>query len=328
MANMTNIKTKTYILGLSAAIMLCGCGNVGDEQPNINTETSSSIIAVYTSITEKNTETTEITKPAEITETTEATTVTEMTTVTEATTVTEETPNVTDNVSAEIEILECPDDEIVPAEWLPVCYFLDAVQNFDDIVSADVSKMDTADAIIALANKNVIFMNTFVSDIFCNADIDHPYYSENYKNPNYPDKPIYPITLNYFTDIQEIYDLGSETYTDNALEDFYASGGKVSRRCFMKENGVSYIDLWATPIWDSRPFEVRTYIEILEETENKCSFIWHVPNWTIYALSPELAASKPRTAGYYYFYYNYHTEAEYINGSWKLTEVRHDGFMK
>ena len=247
---MENIKTKIYMLGMAAAIMLCGCENSENEPPDLNTE-SSLTSTVYTSETVKNTEATGTTKTDETTDTTETAKVTE------------EIPNVTDDINSEFEIREFPDDKIVPSEWIPVYSFAEAVQNFDAIVSADVSGMNAADAIIALANKNVIFMNAFISDVFCELDKDHPYYSEIYKNPNFPNEPIYPIILNYFTDIQEIYDLGTETYTENAIEDFYTPKKGISRRCFMKENGVSYIDVWATPIWDYAPFMYRTYIEIL-----------------------------------------------------------------
>ncbi len=300
---MGNIKTKIYMLGMAAAIMLCGCENSENEPPDLNTE-SSLTSTVYTSETVKNTEATGTTKTDETTDTTETAKVTE------------EIPNVTDDINSEFEIREFPDDKIVPSEWIPVYSFAEAAKNFDEIVSADVSNMNTTDAIIALANKNVIFVDTFSPHLFWDADKANPYYSENYKNPYYPDKPIYPLSLEYFTDIQEIYDLGAETYTENSIKDFYAPKG-IPRKCFMKENGVSYIDVWSLPLWNFTPFMYRTYIEIISETEDKCSFIWHRPDWE--------KLNEPKE-GYEYFYYNCNCEAVYENGSWKLSDVYIEGY--
>lgn len=318
MVNTTNIKTKIYILGISTALILCGCENGGVDL-SFDTEKLSSENTVYISEASETVKTTETEDVKEITKVTEAAKTTEPEKTEE---ITKEPPYIPDDP---FEVREYPDDSIVPAEWIPVYSFAEAAKNFDEIVSADVSKMDTANAIIALANKNVIFMNSFWSDYFWTIDYDHPYYSENYKNPNYPDKPIYPLLLSseYYTDIQEIYDLGSETYTENALNDFYTpgvgiSGEEISRKCFIKENGVFYVDLWAMPIWDFAPFKCRTYIEIVSETENKCSFIWYIPDWEM--------LNEPEE-GYEFLYYRCKGEAVYENGSWKLNDVSHDAYM-
>lgn len=302
---MVNMKTKIYILGTAAAIILCGCENSESGLIEPDAEGSSSTSTVYVS------ETAETIKTAETEKTTE---------ITEAAKTTEAIPNVTDYRNMYFEVHEFPDDKIVPAEWIPVYSFAETAKNFDEIVSSDVSNMDTADAIIALANKNVIFVDSFAPHLFWDADTDHPYYSENYKNPNYPDKPIYPLSFRsseYFTDIQEIYDLGSETYIEDALNEFYTPKEGISRKCFMKENGVSYIDVWATPIWNFAPFMYRTYIEIVSETENKCSFIWYIPDWEM--------LNEPEE-GYQYYYFNCNCEAVYENGSWKLSKVYVEGY--
>lgn len=263
-------------------------------------------------------------QPAETTEITKTTEPEKTTEITEAEKTEQEDPNPSNDI---FEVREFPDDKIVPAEWIPVYSFAEAAKNFDEIVSADVSNMDTADAIIALANKNVIFVDSFLSH-FWDADTDHPYYSENYtnpyasENPYYSDKPLYPILLSseYYTDIQEIYDLGSETYINDALNNemngFYYDRGKL-RKPFMKENGISYVDFWVLPIWNFTPFRCRTYIEIVSETENKCSFIWHRPDWEM--------LNEPEE-GYEFFYYSCDGEAVYENGSWKLSKVYVEGY--
>lgn len=319
MANMTNIKTKIYILGISAALILCGCENGGVDL-SFNTENLSFENTVYISEAAETVRTAETEDVKEVTEVTEAAKTTEPEKTEE---ITKDPPYIPDDP---FEVREYPDDSIVPADWMPVYSFAEAAKHFDEIVSADVSNMDTADAIIALANKNVIFMNFFWSDYFWAADLEHPYYSEKYKNPNYLDKPIYPLLLSseYYTDIQEIYDLGLEPYTENALNDFYTpgvgiSGEEISRKCFIKENGGFYVDLWALPIWDFAPFKCRTYIEIVSETENKCSFIWYIPEWWERLNEPK--------EGYEFLYYRRKGEAVYENGSWKLNNVAHDAYM-
>ena len=322
---MVNIKTKSCILGISAALILCGCSE--SELSVVNTEESSSAITVSIS---------ETVKTAEPEKTTEAAVLTEpekTAEITEAEKTTEEIPNVTDYktdfINKCFEVREFPDDEIVPAEWIPVYSFAEAAKKFDEIVSLDVSNMDTADAIIALANKTVIFLGSFTRWLFWDSDLDHPYYSENYENPfaselpHYANKPLYPIILSpeYYTDIQEIYDLGAEIYIDSALNDendgyFYYKG--KTRKAFIKENGNSYVDELLIPNWDILPFRYRSYIEIVSETEDKCSFIWHTPNWEMLGDPPE--------EGWEFNYYSCPAEAVYEDGSWKLSDVYIEGY--
>lgn len=308
---MANIKTKICIIGISSALILCGCDY--SEPIDIDLSFTTTVSVSETAETVKTTETEKIT---EITIITEAEKTEE---ITEAAKTTKAEPYIPDD---DFEVCEFPDDKIVPAEWMPVYSFAEAAKHFNEIVSSDVSNMNTADAIIALANKNVVFVDSFQSH-FWDVDMDHPYYSEIYtnpyasENPNYSDRPIYPILLSseYYTDIQEIYDLGSETYIDNALNNeidgFYYDRGKV-RKAFMKEDGVSYVDLWVLPIWGIFPFSHRTYIEIVSETEDKCSFIWHVSDWEM--------LNEPEE-GYEFFYYHCNCEAVRENGSWKLSDV-------
>ena len=322
---MANIKTKAYILGISAALILCGCNSSETEQPDLNTDVTSSPITVSISQTE------ETAKPSETENTAETAAITEAVQATEADQT--EEPEETDRPTAYIpedrfEVREYPDDSIVPAEWIPVYSFAEAAQNFHEIVSADVSNMNTSDAVIALANKSIIFTAAF-HYVFWDSDDEHPYYSETYKNPyadenpHYADQPIYPVLLSseYYTDIQEIYDLGAETYIDSALNDknngFYYDKGKL-RKPFMKENGVSYIDKLVLPTWNFLPFRLRTYIEIVSETEDKCSFIWHTPNWEMLGDPPE--------DGWEFNYYHCPAEAVYEDGSWKLSKVYVEGY--
>lgn len=307
---MGNIKTKIYMLGMAAAIMLCGCENSESDPPDLNTE-SSLTSTIYTSEPTKNTEAAETTA--------ETIKVTETTAITEAEETVEETkpgggvPSEIFDPSTYFEVREFPDDKIVPSEWIPVYSFAEAAKNFDKVVSADVSNMNTADAIIALANKNIIFVDSFVTYLFWKADPNQVYQPESGGNPLYP-----IISLNYYTDMQEIYNLGAETYVEKAFKEWYTPKNPYApANPFIEENGVFYVDEIGLPLWNFAPFMYRTYIEIISETEDKCSFIWHRPDWE--------KLNEPKE-GYEYFYYNCNCEAVYENGSWKLSKVYVEGY--
>ncbi len=294
---MANIKTKIFMLGMAAAIMLCGCENSQSGLSDFNTE-SSSTSAVYTSETKKNTEATEIIKITDITETTKPE---------------EGVPSEIFDPSTYFEVHEFPDDKVVPAEWIPVYSFAEAAKNFEEVVSSNVSNMNTADAIVALANKNIIFVDSFTTYLFWKADPNQVYQPEGGGNPLYP-----IISLNYYNNIQEIYDLGAETYTESALKKWYTPRSSYAAgNPFIEENGVFYVDETGLPIWNFAPFMDRTYIEILNETEDRCSFIWHRPDWE--------KLNEPEE-GYEFYYYSCDCEAVYENGSWKLSKVYIEGY--
>ncbi len=173
--------------------------------------------------------------------------------------------------------------------------------------------MNTADDIVALANKNIIFVDSFTTYLFWKADPNQVYQPESGENPLYP-----IISLNYYNNIQEIYDLGAETYTESALKKWYTPRNSYAAgNPFIEENGVFYVDETGLPIWNFAPFMDRSYIEILNETEDRCSFIWHTPDWE--------KLNEPEK-GYEYFYYSCDCEAVYENGSWKLSKVYVEGF--
>ncbi len=69
---MANIKTKTYILGISAALILCGCNSSEIGQSDLNTDVTSSPITVSISETEETAKPSETENTAETEATTEA----------------------------------------------------------------------------------------------------------------------------------------------------------------------------------------------------------------------------------------------------------------
>ena len=69
---MVNIKTKINILGISAALILCGCNNSEIAQPDLNTDVTSSPITVSISQTEETAKPSETENTAETAATTEA----------------------------------------------------------------------------------------------------------------------------------------------------------------------------------------------------------------------------------------------------------------
>ncbi len=126
---MANIKTKTYILGISAALILCGCNSSEIGQSDLNTDVTSSPITVSISETEETAKPSETENTAE----TEATTEAEQATEADQTEEPEETQRPMAYIPEDrFEVREYPDDSMVPDNWIPVYSFAEAVQNFHD----------------------------------------------------------------------------------------------------------------------------------------------------------------------------------------------------
>lgn len=224
-----------------------------------------------------------------------------------------------DITSADAAVTEkdLPTDEEMYAEWIqraeegkwiPIGDWYYALSKFITITSADCSKGEISDIIRSLVEKNVLYYLTLEGQTV-EMDWDNPI--------TYGDEEItlYPVQSVFFPDIKSIYDFASSVYGDPAEEiysydpatsGFYSFGrlffteidGKmyVNPNCYMKRGGVSFYQ--------------RTYIEITEQTEDKCSFTWHFTDW----MHDEERGQ----------FRNYYCEKEYTavykDGAWRLTE--------
>lgn len=202
-----------------------------------------------------------------------------------------------------------PDDERVPSDWLPVMSLAECNNNISEIINSDTSDKDRKSSIAALVNKSALCYELFygVSRELFDIDWDSPYDHPNFENP------VYPVTSEYITDIRTINDLADDTY-ESALANELLSGVfdlKDEPRYF-EENGQLYINNRAFPIYSGSAFYARSYVEITEKTDDKCTFIWHYPDFEFLNYPP---------SGYEFFYYEKTYTAEYIDGSWKLTKL-------
>ena len=201
------------------------------------------------------------------------------------------------------------DDELVPSDWLRVDSRAEALTRVNDIITANTSGEDTESAVLALMNKNLLFYEIFYvgnGEVFT-LDRETPYYYDDLEDP------VYPVTSEYFTDVQSIYDLAYDTYKTSVAEEFLFGTYDRPRRLFAEENGIMYLNITALPIWWSiDPFIARSYLEITDKTDNKCTFIWHYPDIEM--------LNSPQN-GYEYFYLKKTCTAEYIDGSWKLDRI-------
>lgn len=199
-----------------------------------------------------------------------------------------------------------PDDELVPSEWIRVVSLGEVMEKVYEIIKADTSAKDPESALPALLNKNVLCYDIFfgTKNLF-DINWDAPYNSADLEYP------IYPITSEYFPDVQSINDLVYDTYEQSVAEErLHGWGGEP---LFTEENGQMYINNRRFGLVGGPPaFLARSYAEIVEKTDNKCTFIWHYPD-TEMLNEPE--------SGYEFHYYEKTYTAEYIDGSWKLNKM-------
>lgn len=198
-----------------------------------------------------------------------------------------------------------PDDELVPSEWIRVDNDAEVLEKVDEVLKADTSAKDPEIALPALMNKNVLCYDIFFGTrVLYDINWDAPYNSADYEYP------IYPITSEYFPDVQSVYDALYDTFEHSeADKHLYRDGEPL----FTEVNGQVYIYNRRFPlVGGSSAFLARSYAEITEKTDNKCTFIWHYPD-TEMLNEPE--------SGYEFHYYEKTYTAEYIDGSWKLNKI-------
>lgn len=196
-----------------------------------------------------------------------------------------------------------PDDKLVPSGWLRVKTTSEVEEKIGEVISSDTSAKDPKSALPALMNKNVLCFEMFYGSLLP-VDWDAPYNSSDYKNP------VYPLNSEYFSNLQSVLEPVYDTYSSSAAEELLHGSNGEPR--LTEITGKVYINAMVSPIWSSDPFIARSYVEIKEKTDNKCTFIWHYP---------DVEMLNPPQNGYEFFYNEKNYTAEYIGGSWKLNGV-------
>lgn len=200
-----------------------------------------------------------------------------------------------------------PDEELFPSEWLRVASRAESAEKIGEILRSDTSGKDPESAIAVLMDRNILFYSLFLNGLKLFEIENSPYNSPDFENP------IYPITSEYFSDVQSIYDLAYDTYEHSAAEDLlYGLNGEPR---LTDKNGRMYINNTQFPNLSSPAFVAQSYIEITEKTKNKCTFIWHYP---------DVEMLNPPESGYEFCYFEKTYTAKYIDGSWKLSAVVFD----
>ncbi|MCM1164627.1 MAG: IseA DL-endopeptidase inhibitor family protein [Lachnospiraceae bacterium] len=201
-----------------------------------------------------------------------------------------------------------PDDELVPSGWLPVGSCAEVEKNAREVLTADFSSKDPESALPALMNRHVFFymLSEFAARALVDIDFSAPYSSPDFESP------VYPMTSEYISDVQSIYDLAYGTYESSLAEK--RLHGLNGEPLYAEIDGQMYVNYAAFPAGagGASTFIARSYVEITEKTDNKCTFIWHYP---------DVERLNPPEEGYEFHYYERSYTAEYIEGSWKLNEV-------
>ncbi len=208
---------------------------------------------------------------------------------------------------------EYPDDELVPDSWIKIDARKDGLTKIKETVQADTSSADPEKAIPALVEKNrLIFEMIWASGSdFYTIDWDSPYESPEFFGP------LYPISFTeYSFDTQSLNELVNDTFVESAAFNILHRPLEIEENggepLFVEMDGQMYVNLMTLPIWGFDPFICRSYIEITEKTDSKCTLIWH------YADYEKL---NPPESGFEFFYYNKTYTAEYIDGKWKLDKM-------
>lgn len=208
---------------------------------------------------------------------------------------------------------EYPDDELVPESWIPIDSLADGALKIDETVKADTSVKDPEKAIPALVDKNRLvlemFFMPFGSDWF-NADLN-----SSYDSPDH-DAPLYPVTFSGedVFDLKQLHDLVYSTYEQSAADDIW--NWPNGEPCFVEENGRLYLNAYGTFSRDYKAFRARSYIEITEKSEDKCTFVWHFPDIE--------KLDVPEAKGFEFSYFDQTYTAEYKDGHWMLNEMIFD----
>ncbi len=192
------------------------------------------------------------------------------------------------------------EDDTVPESWIPIYTASEALRNFDELVNGDTSGGDISDIITLLVNRHVIIVETDFANTY---DIN---WEEEYA-PQGSENVFYPITLKYFPDIDSITRLVYGTYNATLAHDFLYWEDD-SRPMFLERNGQPYVNIRALSNWSMDPFAVRSYIEIMETSDDRCTFIWHYPDIE--------GLNEPTEYKYHYFESKY--SASFVDGAWVL----------
>ena len=204
------------------------------------------------------------------------------------------------------------DGYVIPKNWKKILTTQEAFSQFDNLNQMDVSK-NVEDAIVLLMNRNVLVFNTMHLKAFeFNEDITGLDY-------NNEDELIFIVNSQYFNYVDDIEKLVFNTYTKDCAESIlYGSNENQQERFISGDNGEIFVNLKKTYNWSTEPFEYQTYVELTENDENSCEFIWHYIEWDFWDYN------NNRTVELYPHHKEMTFSATKEDSTWKLTSLIFD----
>lgn len=198
---------------------------------------------------------------------------------------------------------EYPDDKLVPSEWLRLDSRAEFADRIAEAMVSDTTVKDPEEAVKALLDRNMVFI-CFLYGSMLDIDWDSPRDYSDYKFP------IYPCTSKYFDDVKTISDLAYDTYSDNSVVEGILNGHEPR---LLEIDGQMYINNSNFPLQGGvSPLSARSYIEITEKSDDKCTFILHYPDFEDF--------NTPESGYEFYYFKNGPYTAERFDGKWKLNE--------
>ena len=196
-------------------------------------------------------------------------------------------------------------DGSVPEQWLAVYTTEEALNNYDEILNCDYSDDEIADVILALVNRNVLFMATIMGKAF-EIQWDNPTAAIG------SEAIIYPVESVIFSDLSSIYDFADNTYSSAVVEKYLLDvNGNGSLFAVDGDNRLC-VNTDNISNWSSDPFFETSYIEITSVCDDCCGFIWHFP---------DVERLNEPQEGMEYFYYEMPFTTTYNGGNWLLDNV-------
>lgn len=194
---------------------------------------------------------------------------------------------------------------IIPENWREVLTTEEAFANFDAITAPLPKGASLEDEIVLLMNRNVLCFDTAYATPFESIDPEQEF---DYRSDGILHDR---VRSEYFSTIQDIKNLYSQTYTEECANRLFYGTEDKPRQIFVKdEDGIIWIDMRCVTYWSTSPFYNRTYVEIVNESELNCEFLWHYPRAVYYDDLP--------------FHQQIKCTAVRENDEWKLTFLIYD----
>lgn len=302
------MKLKSLALTLSLTVCLSACSGQANESEAPLPETETTV-----SQTESTKEQTEVTTPQSKTETTTNASPTETQEPKENQAAPSDESDDVENIIEKNVKNRLWDEVVVQENWREVLTTEEAFANFDAITAPPPKGASPEDEIVLLMNRNVLCFDT--------AYVIPFEFIDSTQGLNYKSDEILHVRVRseYFSTIQDIKNLYAQTYTEECANRlFYGTEDRPLQTFIKDENGIIWVDM-RTPVWSSNPFFHPSYIEIVNQSESDCEFLWH---YVSYDYGDYFTDYLPHE--FFPFHNQIKCYAVKENDEWKLTFLIYD----